>query len=68
MDDVKHIVSDIKAKKLKPIYVLMGEEPYYIDKISEFIEYNVLDEAEKGFNQIELISFTKLLIKRKFSF
>jgi DNA polymerase-3 subunit delta len=29
----------------------MGEEPYYIDKISDFIEENVLDEAEKGFNQ-----------------
>jgi DNA polymerase-3 subunit delta len=29
----------------------MGEEPYYIDKISDFIEENMLDEAEKGFNQ-----------------
>jgi len=29
----------------------MGEEPYYIDKISDFIEENILDEAEKGFNQ-----------------
>ena len=34
-----------------PIYFLMGEEPYYIDKISDFIEENILDEAEKGFNQ-----------------
>lgn len=32
----------------------MGEEPYYIDKISDFIEDNVLDEAEKGFNQMVL--------------
>ncbi len=32
----------------------MGEEPYYIDKISEFIENNILDEAEKGFNQMVL--------------
>lgn len=29
----------------------MGEEPYYIDQISDFIEENVLDESEKGFNQ-----------------
>tara|TARA_R110002153_G_scaffold158858_17_gene310920 strand:- start:1435 stop:2370 length:936 start_codon:yes stop_codon:yes gene_type:complete len=29
----------------------MGEEPYYIDKISDYIEDNVLDESEKGFNQ-----------------
>ena len=29
----------------------MGDEPYYIDKISDYIEKNILDEAEKGFNQ-----------------
>lgn len=32
----------------------MGEEAYYIDKISDFIEHNILDEAEKGFNQMVL--------------
>ena len=47
-------MDDIKAKKLKPIYFLMGEEPYYIDKISQFIEANVLSEEEKGFNQMVL--------------
>ncbi|MCH2032062.1 MAG: DNA polymerase III subunit delta [Tenacibaculum sp.] len=52
MNDVKLIVDDIKQGKLKPIYFLMGEEPYYIDKISDFIEETVLDESEKGFNQI----------------
>lgn len=51
MNDVVHIINDIKSGNLKPIYFLMGEEPYYIDKISEYIEANVLDEAEKGFNQ-----------------
>jgi DNA polymerase-3 subunit delta len=54
MDEVKQLVTDIKNGKLKPIYFLMGEEPYYIDKISEYIENNVLDEAEKGFNQMVL--------------
>lgn len=54
MEDVKQLVSDIKKGHLKPIYILMGEEPYYIDKISDFIEANVLDEAEKGFNQMIL--------------
>ncbi|WP_299520870.1 DNA polymerase III subunit delta [Winogradskyella sp.] len=54
MDEVKQLVSDIKSGDLKPIYFLMGEEAYYIDKISDFIEANVLDEAEKGFNQIVL--------------
>jgi DNA polymerase-3 subunit delta len=52
MNDVKHIVDDIKQGNLKPIYFLMGEEPYYIDKISDFIENTVLDESEKGFNQV----------------
>ena len=56
MDDVKALalVSAIKKGDLKPIYFLMGEEPYYIDKISDFIEDNVLDESEKGFNQMVL--------------
>ena len=54
MSDVTKIVSDIKNGDFKPVYFLMGEEPYYIDKISEFIENNVLTEEEKGFNQMVL--------------
>lgn len=54
MDDVKQLVTDIKSGNIKPIYLLMGEEPYYIDKISEFIEQTVLTEEERGFNQMIL--------------
>lgn len=54
MSDVTKIVSDIKAGNMKPIYFLMGEEPYYIDKIADYIEDNVLQEEEKGFNQMVL--------------
>lgn len=54
MDEIKQLVTDIKNKKLKPIYFLMGEEPYYIDQISSYIEKNVLTEEEKGFNQMVL--------------
>ena len=54
MDEVKQLVADIKNGNLKPIYFLMGEEPYYIDKISNFIESNVLAEEERGFNQMVL--------------
>ncbi len=54
MDEVLKIVNDIKAGKLKPIYFLMGEEPYYIDRLSDYIEKNVLTEEEKGFNQTVL--------------
>lgn len=54
MDEVKQIVKDIKDGNIKPIYLLTGEEPYYIDRISEFIEKNVLAEEERGFNQMVL--------------
>jgi DNA polymerase-3 subunit delta len=54
MDEVVKIVNDIKGGDIKPIYFLMGEEPYYIDKLSEYIEKNILSEDEKGFNQTVL--------------
>jgi DNA polymerase III subunit delta len=46
------IIKDIKASKYSPIYFLHGEEPYYIDKISDLIENKVLNEGEKSFNQV----------------
>lgn len=51
MEEVLKIISDIKSGNIKPIYFLMGEEPYYIDKLCEYIENNILTEEEKGFNQ-----------------
>ena len=48
----QQVISDIHNKKYAPIYFLMGEEPYFIDMISDTIEEEVLDEAEKAFNQI----------------
>jgi len=54
VEGINQIVSDIKSGHIKPIYFLMGEESYYIDKISDFIEKNVLSEEEKGFNQMVL--------------
>ncbi|WP_432221543.1 DNA polymerase III subunit delta [Flavobacterium sp. TMP13] len=54
MDEVLKIVNDIKAGNIKPIYFLMGEESYYIDKLAEYIEKNILSEEEKGFNQTVL--------------
>jgi DNA polymerase-3 subunit delta len=41
-------------RNIKPIYFLMGDEPYYIDIVSNFIEKKVLSEEEKGFNQTVL--------------
>ena len=54
MDEVVKIINDIKTGNIKPIYFLMGEEPYYIDKLSEYIEHNVLQEHERDFNQTVL--------------
>lgn len=54
MDEVIRITNDIKSGNIKPIYFLMGEEPYYIDKLTDFIADNVLTEDEKGFNQVVL--------------
>ncbi len=51
MTEAKSILKDIKAKKYKPIYFLGGEEPYFIDVISDYIQNNVLEEHERDFNQ-----------------
>ena len=46
------ILSDLKRKAFAPVYFLQGEETFYIDLISEYIEANVLTESEKSFNQV----------------
>lgn len=54
LEQVKEIIKDIQQGNISPIYFLMGEEPYYIDGIANYIENNVLSEEEKGFNQMVL--------------
>jgi len=54
MDEVKQIVNDISNGLIKPIYLLTGEEPYYIDQIAAYIEKNILLEEERSFNQMVL--------------
>jgi DNA polymerase-3 subunit delta len=48
------VMSGLKNRSFKPVYFLAGDEPYYIDIIADYIEANVLDEAEKSFNQLIL--------------
>lgn len=48
------IISDLKNRIFKPVYFLAGEESYYIDLITEYIQEKVLPESEKAFNQIIL--------------
>lgn len=49
--EYSQILSDIKNKKYHPVYFLMGDEPYFIDDVANYIEKNVLTENEKEFNQ-----------------
>jgi DNA polymerase-3 subunit delta len=46
------VLKELKAKKFAPIYFLEGEEPFFIDQITDFIEKNAIAEHERGFNQV----------------
>ena len=48
------ICRDIKAKHFAPIYVLMGEEPFFIDKITDLLLENVLEESESYFKKVNI--------------
>lgn len=50
----EEIIKQLKEKIYHPIYFLMGEEAYFIDRITEYIADHVLTEEEKSFNQIIL--------------
>lgn len=50
----EEICRQIQAKKFSPIYILMGEEPFFIDRITDLLIENVLEESERDFNQIIL--------------
>jgi len=47
----EQIINDIKNKIFFPIYFLYGEEPFYMDQLTAYIEQNALDESIKEFNQ-----------------
>lgn len=49
--DYRTILSEISDKKFKPVYFLQGEEPYYIDLISNYMIEHVLEEDQRDFNQ-----------------
>ena len=46
----EQIMTDLRRKAYRPVYFLMGEEAYYIDQISDYIQNNILDESEVDFN------------------
>jgi DNA polymerase-3 subunit delta len=47
----EQLIGELKNKTFSPIYFLYGDEPYYIDLVTDFITAHVLSEAEKSFNQ-----------------
>lgn len=51
MNEVEKILAELEKKNYSPIYYLYGEEPFFIDVISDYIEQNVLSDDEKAFNQ-----------------
>ncbi|RZK49350.1 MAG: DNA polymerase III subunit delta [Pedobacter sp.] len=45
------LIKELKSRKYRPVYLLHGQEPYYIDIVVNYLENNVLTDMEKGFNQ-----------------
>lgn len=50
----QEIIKNLQNKKYAPLYLLHGDEAFFIDKISQYIEKNVLTDGEKAFNQAVL--------------
>ena len=46
----EQIIKDINERRFNPIYLLMGEESYFIDQVSDLLQEIVLDESQKPFN------------------
>lgn len=54
VSEANRIIADIKQKKYAPIYLLMGEDPYYVDHICGLLSQSVLTDLEKEFNQVQV--------------
>jgi DNA polymerase-3 subunit delta len=48
----EQILEKLKNRHFSPLYFLMGEEPYFIDILTDYIAENILNETEKTFNQL----------------
>jgi DNA polymerase III subunit delta len=45
------LISDLKAGNIAPVYFLMGEEPFFIDQVTDYLEDHVVEESARSFNQ-----------------
>lgn len=48
----REIMTAVKKRQFSPVYILMGDEPYYIDQLTKALENNVVEEEDKDFNSI----------------
>ena len=48
----REVMTSIKKKVFSPVYIMMGDEPYYLDQLTKALENNVVDEADRDFNSI----------------
>lgn len=46
------IMKDLHERKFKPVYLLVGDEPYYIDLIADYIAEHAIKEDQRDFNQV----------------
>lgn len=51
MKELKSLIQEIKDRRPRPVYFFHGEEPYFMDVFSDYLEEHLLLEEEKGFNQ-----------------
>ncbi|MBO0930549.1 DNA polymerase III subunit delta [Fibrella aquatilis] len=54
MSSVDSVLKDIRNKRIAPVYLIHGDEPYYLDRIADELEKVVVPVAERGFNQFVL--------------
>lgn len=52
--DAHQVLATLKKKEYHPIYLLHGEEAYYIDQVTDYLADHVLEESQKGFDQTVL--------------
>ena len=52
MKTFKDVMNHLQKREFDPVYLLCGDEPLYIDRIADFIEENVMEEADRDFNQV----------------
>ena len=48
------ILRDIQEKKIAPVYIFHGEEPFFIDELSSYISDHLLSDEERAFNQLTI--------------